>query len=290
MNRAFGWMSDTRPINGCEDYTVYLLPVSCGYRTMEAGDPAGYAMDRPGGRLDYQLLYIQSGSVHFTINGNEMTASAGDMVLIRPHVAHGSRYDPAQRCLVSWLHCTGSAMRTLAEPAFDEDQPILHVGASKHLDGYFQAITVEMQRKDAEYAGMVTALALQLIYYMLRKRTQHTEVALRRRDERIDESVSLMYQHCSQQWTNEQLAAQANLSTSRYIHLFTEIHHTSPLKFLNNIRMNMARELLSTCKLGVSEVAAMCGFQSPQYFCRMFRKATGMTPTQYRDQDAGDDS
>ena len=99
-----------------------------------------------------------------------------------------------------------------------------------------------------------------------------------------------MYQHCSQQWTNEQLAAQANLSTSRYIHLFTEIHHTSPLKFLNNIRMNMARELLSTCKLGVSEVAAMCGFQSPQYFCRMFRKATGMTPTQYRDQDAGDDS
>ena len=34
MNRAFGWMSDTRPINGCEDYTVYLLPVSCGYRTM----------------------------------------------------------------------------------------------------------------------------------------------------------------------------------------------------------------------------------------------------------------
>ena len=147
-----------------------------------------------------------------------------------------------------------------------------------------------MQRKDAEYAGMVTALALQLIYYMLRKRTQHTEVALRRRDGRIDESVSLMYQHCSQQWTNEQLAAQANLSTSRYIHLFTEIHHTSPLKFLNNIRMNMARGLLSTCKLGVSEVAAMCGFQSPQYFCRMFRKATGMTPTQYRDQDAGDDS
>ena len=141
-----------------------------------------------------------------------------------------------------------------------------------------------------DVAGMVTALALQLIYYMLRKRTQHTEVALRRRDERIDESVSLMYQHCSQQWTNEQLAAQANLSTSRYIQLFTEIHHTSPLKFLNNIRMNMARELLSTCKLGVSEVAAMCGFQSPQYFCRMFRKATGMTPTQYRDQDAGDDS
>ena len=177
MNRAFGWMSDTRPINGCEDYTVYLLPVSCGYRTMEAG--------------------------------------AGAIVLIRPHVAHGYRSVPAQRCLVSWLHCTGSAMRTLAEPAFDEDQPILHVGASKHLDGYFQAITVEMQRKDAEYAGMVTALALQLIYYMLRKRTQHTEVALRRRDERIDESVSLMYQHCSQQWTKEQLAAQANMSTSR---------------------------------------------------------------------------
>ena len=44
MNRAFGWMSDTRPINGCEDYTVYLLPVSCGYRTMEAGDPADFTV------------------------------------------------------------------------------------------------------------------------------------------------------------------------------------------------------------------------------------------------------
>ena len=69
MNRAFGWMSDTRPINGCEDYTVYLLPVSCGYHNMETGEPAGYAFGRPGGRLDFQLPPIHGGRVPFTING-----------------------------------------------------------------------------------------------------------------------------------------------------------------------------------------------------------------------------
>lgn len=285
MIRAFGWIRDVQPVGGMEDYHIYLLPISCGFRRMEAEDKMGYAVNRPNGRRDYQLLYIQSGAVDFTVDGVDFAAAAGEMVMIRPRVAHSYRYDCRQMCAVSWLHCTGQCTQTLLESAFDRKRPVLRVGASKKLAGLYQSIMLEMQRKDAEYTGMATALTLQLIYYMLRKHTVHAEETLHRQDARIDESVSLMYKNYHQQWTNEQLAAQVNLSPSRYIHLFSQIHNTSPLKFLNTIRLNMAKELLSTRTISVSEVAEMCGFQSQQYFCRIFRKQTGMTPTQYRDQE-----
>jgi AraC-like DNA-binding protein/ligand-binding sensor protein len=47
-------------------------------------------------------------------------------------------------------------------------------------------------------------------------------------------------------------------------------------------RMERAKELLGSTEQAVSWVAARCGYEDPHYFSRVFRSATGMTPTQYR--------
>ena len=65
---------------------------------------------------------------------------------------------------------------------------------------------------------------------------------------------------------------------------FTGATGSTPKQYLCAVRMNHARRLLrqeSTLHLSINEIALMCGFYDPSYFCRSFVKATGMTPSAY---------
>lgn len=61
--------------------------------------------------------------------------------------------------------------------------------------------------------------------------------------------------------------------------------HTSvsPLRYLNRMRMERAKNLLRLeSSLSVSEIALMCGFRDPLYFSTAFRRETGTPPFEYR--------
>jgi len=45
-----------------------------------------------------------------------------------------------------------------------------------------------------------------------------------------------------------------------------------------------AKQMLSTSRLAVNEIALRCGFAGSTRFCEVFKRVTGMTPTEYREQ------
>jgi AraC-like DNA-binding protein len=53
-------------------------------------------------------------------------------------------------------------------------------------------------------------------------------------------------------------------------------------QYLRGLRLERAKQLLASTRLQVSRVAELSGFNSLQYFCRVFGKAHGMTPIEYR--------
>lgn len=282
MIHVSSWITDLRPRGGIEDKEHYLLPISSGYQKGGPSDESDYVTQRPDGRLDYQLIYLQSGQGNFEIGGQAFRATGGQMIVIPPHVPHRYAYSRQEEFSVYWLHCSGWGMAELLQASPLKGRYTLMVGPSRHLPELYRSIMLELQRKEAEYIGVASGLLLQLIYYVLRKRLTLVEAPAHLHDDRIDRSVMLMHEQYMRPWTIEELAARANLCPSRYIHLFTEVHHVSPMRFLNVIRLNKAKEFLGNDSFSVGDVSRMAGFQSAQYFCRFFRRETGMTPTQYR--------
>ena len=67
-----------------------------------------------------------------------------------------------------------------------------------------------------------------------------------------------------------QLAAIAQMSEVHFRRLFRELYHTSPLKFLNEVRVNQAKVLLANPRLSVETVSEACGFSTACYFARVF--------------------
>jgi AraC-type DNA-binding domain-containing proteins len=56
----------------------------------------------------------------------------------------------------------------------------------------------------------------------------------------------------------------------------------SPLQYLHHLQVKRAKSLLENTGLSVAEIGRQVGIDNVNYFIRMFRKQTGMTPGQYR--------
>jgi AraC-like DNA-binding protein len=78
------------------------------------------------------------------------------------------------------------------------------------------------------------------------------------------------------------IARAVNLSPGRLAHLFKNEIGVSPQRYLNNIRLDKAKECLENGVLSVKEIAAEVGIPNVSGFCRSFKARYGTTPKEYR--------
>jgi len=78
------------------------------------------------------------------------------------------------------------------------------------------------------------------------------------------------------------LAESVALSTSRLQHLFKQQTRQTLVEFLESQRIAHAKRLLSATSMPVKQVAAECGYASQFYFSLRFKRATGRSPSAYR--------
>jgi AraC-like DNA-binding protein len=81
--------------------------------------------------------------------------------------------------------------------------------------------------------------------------------------------------------TVAQIAAQVDMSSSAFAHLFKEVTGTSPYQFLTQVRLDRARAMLGDGTTTVGEVAKAVGYASPSHFSREFRRRFGSPPRAY---------
>ena len=100
--------------------------------------------------------------------------------------------------------------------------------------------------------------------------------------ERLRPVFEFLREHLHERFSRSDLARRAHVSPTRFHYIFKEATGKAPAEFVQEARLRRAQELLITTGRAVGEVAAQCGFTSPYYFSRAFRRALGMTPTQFR--------
>ena len=95
-------------------------------------------------------------------------------------------------------------------------------------------------------------------------------------------AIAYMEQHFSERLSIEKIADQVNLSEYYFSRLFRKCTSVSPHAYLVNLRITMARQLLTVSQKSVEQIAEECGFHSTTNFIRSFREHVGCTPKQFR--------
>ena len=106
----------------------------------------------------------------------------------------------------------------------------------------------------------------------------------------VSRAMAAMQQNYAGLYGVEELSAQLGVSKSHLIRVFRAAMGMPPGQYLTAVRIEAAKQLLTHREYPLEVVASLCGFSGANYLCRVFRKATGMTPAAWRAVAAAPDA
>ena len=107
-------------------------------------------------------------------------------------------------------------------------------------------------------------------------------------DRPIRQVLTLMHGNLGHSWTLEELGQQAGLSRSALAERFRNALGDTPLNHLRTLRMQKAMQLLANTRQSLEQIAQAVGYQDAFSFSKVFKRTTGQSPRQFREQDAAD--
>lgn len=247
----------------------YLNINSCGKLFNEE-----YKLLRKNGRSDYHLLYVRSGSCKAVFDGEEYTLTEGNFVLYYPYQTQEYSFDKAG-CTTLWMHFSGkAALEILSE--LNIKSGVYQSGFPDNAAAVFEELIREFHLKHYMHHSAENALLI----YLLTVLSRHIHTVQDTGD--IGRVIMLMNISFDIPYNSEPYAKMCALSQSRFSHKFKEVTGEVPSKYFIKIKMEKARELLKFSNLSVSEIAERVGYDNALYFSRLFKKYTGLSPTEYR--------
>jgi AraC family transcriptional regulator len=155
------------------------------------------------------------------------------------------------------------------------------------LNTMMQQLHGELMRRKASalfVQGIAQALAIHLArnYADLVKEPRSGSPSLP--GYKLRQITDWMKEHLADDFSLDQLASVAGLSKFHFHRLFRSAVGTAPSRYHMNLRLEEAKRLLRETKQSVVAVAVEVGYANPSHFAQLFRRETGLSPSDYRRQ------
>jgi len=250
-----------------------------------------------------ELSLVEEGSGYQHIEDETIPVRKGDLFLLPIGTSHVFRpaspqtSEPLIICncifkpevlqeILGWLP-PNPLFRQLAEqePAA---QPWYQFQDKHHrFQELFRAAYIEYQQCASNYRSMLKAYLVQILILLDRmtRTTEHVQDPFILQQEKIGDILSYMNLHLHEPLTLQKMADTFYMSTSHFQRIFKTVTGQTFNKYLQHLRIQRSCHLLIHTTLTIQQIAAQVGYADMKFFHLLFRRITGRTPQQYRQQN-----
>lgn len=253
--------------------------------------PTRYLFNIENGRIlnEYQLLYITKGRGMFSSESSGRSqVKEGYMFLLFPGEWHTYRPDPETGWNEYWIGFDGRIMDEWVKYGFfHKESPVFNIGLNEEIIALYKRAIIIAEAQEANYQQALSGIACNLVsmaLYLSRNRDfNKSDVASQMNQAKIavHENISAI--------TPEELARITCMSYSKFRKIFKEYTGFAPSQYIQEVRITMAKELLTNTSKSIKEIAIELGYENKDYFFTVFKKVTGNTPITYRRLTQGED-
>lgn len=256
------------------------------YPTRGHGD--GYFFDADKGRVldEYQMLYLIEGEGIFSSDHvKNVHIKAGDIFLLFPGEWH--TYHPIEGSVWKsyWIGYKGRNMDDRLRYKFlSPEKPIYHVGFSSDIISLYNSAIKTAKEEAAYYQQVLAGIVNNLLGHMY---SLERNIELNRKrgySDMINKAQMLIRDGVETKITVQEIATELGSSYSNFRKLFKEYTGTSPALYQQTLKLQRAKELLSSTEMSIKEIAYRLNFDSPDYFSSKFKMKVGCKPSEYREE------
>lgn len=251
---------------------------------------------------EYELTLIAESFGKRVIGDHISNFEAGDVLLIGPNLPHYMRNDaafyqgdPSLRCRAIVAHFAEDFMghsffqrpelHQIWQLLRDSHQGVHIYGESaEHVANRMEALL-----ENHSFERLMILLQILSFIAQSKERTLLASPGFTLRSpggdsSRIGRVFAFLFQHFSQHIGLKEVADSVSMSDSALCKLMKRHTGKTFSHALNKIRIGHACRLLIEDNQAVGDISFLCGYSSPSYFNRTFRRFTGFSPLQYRNR------
>ena len=231
---------------------------------------------RPMGRKDYQLLYIKHGEFEFRKNRDKKIYGKNTLFLFSPNYPQDwLPLSDKQRCTQLFIHFSGYSAKE------ELDKLGIHEGLIPLNEKFtvFEDIINQMEAKKGSiyHQDFCNILLKELFLHIadnqpkLNTNTVGFKFVLKLMKENCDKNLPLSF-----------YASKLDFSEIYFIKFFRQAMGITPHKYLNNLKLEKAADLLAYSDYSIRIIAEKLGFSNQHYFSTSFRNKYKLSPTEFR--------
>lgn len=283
-----------------------MTNVYLNWFTMDEGFPffiqyGGHDEDtNPHKHEDFsELVIVLNGHATHIVNNEEAFIKKGNVFVINGSTVHAYKEPHDFKiCNIMYrpelLESAAQDLRTLngfqalfiLEPFYRnittyESKLSLTMSSLEYVAQLVAAMIEEYESRLPGRQTMLTSQFMELVVYLSRH-YDHGEKTLDSAMMHLANAVSYIEDHYLEPITLEDIAAKSNISVRHLNRVFKAYYQTTPIAYLQRLRLEKACALLKQTHLSVTEISYACGFNDSNYLTRQFKKAYGVSPQAYR--------
>jgi len=251
-----------------------------------------------------EFTFLSRGHIGFGVDGKRHELEAGDLTVTRPWQSHRFGFPVVPACRIhwivldvgvrrpnqewrwpKWLLLSRTEIAELTRVLQANEQPVWRANAK--IREAFLSLAELIQHGDDPTA--ISRLKIQInttlleVLALLRDRQVPLDAYLSSSRRTVSLFLESLSGHLDHAWTLNDMAEACGLGRTTFANYCAEITNVSPMDYLNGLRIKRARELLEgESERSITDIAALCGFDTSQYFSTRFRREVGRSPREYR--------
>lgn len=217
------------------------------------------------------LIYIIKGHLSFIKNDIETDLYRNNIILLEKNSSYKVISVLASEIIVLSFD--------QPNPSFLSNNSLIKLNEYSIIAGLLKDLVLTYTKNSYAYKLKCKSIFYNIVYHLV---NEYNFCEIKKTNEMLFSSVMFMHENFDKNITVSDLANRAFLSNTHYRRLFKNSYGKSPLEYLNSMRINKAKQLIKTSLYTFSEICSLTGFNDLYYFSRVFKKVTGLTPTEYK--------
>lgn len=250
---------------------------------------------------ELELIMIHQGEAQISAGQRSYLLQTGEGIFINSNVLHSGRGIGPGQCILHSFVFHSSLLCGSMDNIFQQKY-ISPLTACPELPSYVLKKNIDwqkqvlenilkafdiFQKEDFGYEFTIRELLTETCMQIVKNNRQflliQTEDSTSETN-RIKVMLNYIHQHYPEAMELKHIADCVNISVRECLRCFHEILGISPMQYLIKYRISTSAQLLADTNQNITEICIQCGFPSPSYFSKMFKRYTGTTPSEYRRQ------